>query len=100
MMRPWELNAPIAGPDDRDEDCRCPGRRQFLAALDKYKVSMPPSSKEPRSVCRERAKVVRLIIPALLAGISCYQCGKIEADLGKALNQCYMQECLGLQQGI
>ncbi|OTB20103.1 hypothetical protein K445DRAFT_51281 [Daldinia sp. EC12] len=45
--------------------CR-PGRAQFLAALDNYKPGEPRSFEEP----------------------SCYSCGKIEADLGKALMRC------------
>ncbi|KAK7745856.1 hypothetical protein SLS53_002574 [Cytospora paraplurivora] len=49
-----------------DHGFRNPGRAQFLAALDNYKAGVPRSYSEP----------------------SCYQCGKIAADIGMALDQC------------
>ncbi|ROW15713.1 hypothetical protein VPNG_02135 [Cytospora leucostoma] len=49
-----------------DHGFRGPGRAQFLAALGNYKAGVPRSYSEP----------------------SCYQCGKIAADVGKNLDQC------------
>ncbi|XXH02189.1 hypothetical protein Hte_008557 [Hypoxylon texense] len=50
----------------RDEGFRGPGKAQFLAALDNYQPGVPRSYQEP----------------------SCFYCGKIEADLGKAPSKC------------
>ncbi|KAI7774175.1 hypothetical protein LA080_009194 [Diaporthe eres] len=49
-----------------DEGFRDPGRAQFLAAVEHYKPGTP------RTFCE----------------LSCYHCGKIEADLGKKLSMC------------
>ncbi|KAG8165831.1 hypothetical protein KVR01_004383 [Diaporthe batatas] len=49
-----------------DDGFRDPGKVQFLAALEYYKPGTP------RTFCE----------------LSCYHCGKIQADLGEALNRC------------
>ncbi|KAG6364129.1 hypothetical protein INS49_005727 [Diaporthe citri] len=49
-----------------DEGFRDPGRAQFLASLEHYTPGTP------RTFCE----------------LSCYHCGKIEADLGKNLSRC------------
>ncbi|KAJ5622113.1 hypothetical protein N7528_005345 [Penicillium herquei] len=49
-----------------DEGFRDPGRAQFLAALDHYQPGVPRSFAEP----------------------SCFTCGKIQSDIGRALQRC------------
>ncbi len=49
-----------------DEGFRGPGKRQFLTALESYQAGTPRSFEE----------------------LSCYGCGKIGADIGKALSLC------------
>ncbi|KAI0145767.1 hypothetical protein F4776DRAFT_374560 [Hypoxylon sp. NC0597] len=49
-----------------DDGFRAPGRAQFLAALDNYQAGVPRNFQEP----------------------SCFHCGKIQADLGKAPSAC------------
>ncbi|KAH8890210.1 hypothetical protein GQ53DRAFT_650879 [Thozetella sp. PMI_491] len=49
-----------------DDGFRGPGKAQFLAALDHYQPGTPRRFSEP----------------------SCFQCGKIHADVGKALKRC------------
>lgn len=49
-----------------DQGFRGPGKRQFLAALDHYQPGVPRSFAVP----------------------SCFACGKIQEDIGKALQKC------------
>lgn len=49
-----------------DDDLRGPGKAQLLAALDNYKPGTPRNYQEP----------------------SCFKCGKVEVDLGKAPSKC------------
>lgn len=49
-----------------DQGFRGPGKRQFLAALDHYQPGVPRSFYSP----------------------SCFACGKIQVDIGKALQKC------------
>ncbi|OTA66832.1 hypothetical protein K449DRAFT_431165 [Hypoxylon sp. EC38] len=49
-----------------DEGFRGPGRAQFLAALENYQPGVPRNFQEP----------------------SCFHCGKVQADLGKAPSAC------------
>ncbi|KAI1463297.1 uncharacterized protein F4812DRAFT_447264 [Daldinia caldariorum] len=51
---------------ESDRGFREPGRAQFLAALENYKPGEPRNFEEP----------------------SCWQCGKVQADIGKALRSC------------
>lgn len=49
-----------------DPGFRGPGKAQFLAALDHYQPGVPRDFDEP----------------------SCFYCGKVEVDIGKALTEC------------
>ncbi|KAI0835615.1 hypothetical protein F5Y06DRAFT_123237 [Hypoxylon sp. FL0890] len=49
-----------------DEGFRAPGKAQFLAALENYKPGIPRNYAEP----------------------SCFYCGKVQADIGRALSTC------------